>query len=121
MPALASDPGAPWAQSGMDGGSPAEAAAASARIAMDVFGSMALLSFLRRRLAETALHHVLRIRGNRAIAPQPAHHLRQDRAAHFLAVEVHAPRVVHVIALVREGLPQPDILEKPVACCVVVA
>lgn len=48
-------------------------------------------SLLPRRLAETALHHVIRIRGYRAVAPQPAHHVRQDHAAVFLPVLVDAP------------------------------
>jgi hypothetical protein len=56
------------------------------------------------RLAEAALHHVVGVGGDRPVAPEPAHHLRHDRTAEFLAVPVHAPRVVDVIPLARERL-----------------
>src|SRR5580658_6745221 len=71
------------------------------------------------RLAERPLHHVVRIGGDRAVAPQPSHHLRQDGSAVFLTVQIHAPCVVHVVTLLRESLHQPDILEEPVALLVV--
>src|SRR4051794_14117019 len=74
---------------------------------------------LARGLAEAALHHILGIGVHRAIAPEPAHHLRQNHAAEFLAVEVHAPRVIHVVPLLRESLHEPDVLIKPVALLVI--
>src|ERR1022692_192688 len=76
---------------------------------------------LRRGLAETALHHIVGIGGNGAVAPQPAHHLGKNHAAELLPVKVHAPRVVHVVTLLREGLHQPDILVEPIALLVVSA
>src|SRR5438477_7463665 len=59
------------------------------------------------------------VRGDRAIAPEPAHHLRHDGAAELLAVAIDAPRVVHVISLPCERLHQPDVLVEPVHLLVV--
>src|SRR6266850_62400 len=78
-----------------------------------------LLILLGDRLVETSLHRVVRIRGHWSIAPQPAHHLRHDRAAKLLPVQIHAPRVVHVVTLLCEGLHQPYILQEPIALLVV--
>src|SRR5437016_3347971 len=86
--------------------------------------SVLLRSFsrlFRRGLAEAALHHVLWIGGNGTIAPQPAHHLRQDHTAELLPVKVHTPRVVHVITLLRQGLHQAHVLKEPIALLVVIA
>src|SRR5581483_3013461 len=42
-----------------------------------------------------------------------------DRPAELLPVQIHPPRVVHVVALLRERLHQPDVLVEPVALLVV--
>src|SRR5687767_3034414 len=52
------------------------------------------------RLVERALDGVVHVGRNRMIAPQPAHHLRQDGAALPLAVPADAPRIVQVVAFV---------------------
>src|SRR5262249_40086429 len=70
----------------------------------------AVLLLPERRLAESALHHIVRIGRNRAVAPEPAHHLRHDRAPELLAVQVHPPGIVDIITLLRESLHQTDIL-----------
>jgi hypothetical protein len=54
------------------------------------------------------------------IAPQPAHHFGKYGLQHLLAVAVDTPRVINVVALLREGLLQPDILIEPVASLIVV-
>src|SRR6185312_3846521 len=73
------------------------------------------------RLPEGTLHLVLRIGGYRAVPPQPTHHIRQDRPAELLSVPVHPPGVVHVVALLGEGLHQPDVLVEPIPLLVVLA
>src|SRR5687767_5359707 len=55
-------------------------------------------------LIERPLDFIGRVRRYRMVAPQPPHHLRQDRSAHPLAMRVHAPRVIHVVALFRKGV-----------------
>ena len=72
-----------------------------------------------RRLPKAAFHRVVRVRGNGTVAPQPAHHIRQDRATVFLAVEVQSPSIVYVVALLRQSLHQADILIEPVARLIV--
>ena len=80
---------------------------------------MIYLIRLRGRLAKSPLHHVVWVRGYGSIAPQPSHHVWHDRPTEFLAVQVYAPRVVHVITLLRESLHQPHILQEPVELLVV--
>src|SRR5450755_4813922 len=53
------------------------------------------------------------------VTPEPAHHLRQNRAAHFLAMFVDAPRVVHVVALGAQPLHHANVLIEPVEGLVV--
>ena len=48
------------------------------------------------------------------IAPEPAHHFRQNGATHFLAVLVNTPDIVHVVAFGRERFHHADVLIKPV-------
>src|SRR5262249_35369363 len=55
------------------------------------------------------------------IAPQPAHHLRQNGSALLLAVQADAPRVVHVVFFLRKGVDQPVVLQKPIAVLVVIS
>src|SRR5882724_6394161 len=74
---------------------------------------------LSGRLAECPLHHVVRVRGHRAVAPQPAHHVGHDRAAELLPVKIHTPRVVDVVTLLCESLHQPHVLEEPVSLLVI--
>lgn len=73
-----------------------------------------------RRRVEGLLDRIARVDRCGMIAPEPTHHVRQDRAAHFLAVAIHSPCVVHVITFLRQGLHQPDVLEEPVTLLVVV-
>src|SRR6266699_4170549 len=77
------------------------------------------LRLLRCWLAKRALYHVARVRGHRSIAPQPAHHLRHNSAAKLLPVEIHSPRVVHIVPFLPESFHQPHILKEPVALLVV--
>src|SRR5688572_3564767 len=55
------------------------------------------------------------------VAPQPPHHLGKNRPAHALAVCVHAPRVIHVVAFFGKRFHEPDVLKEPVAALVVAA
>ena len=55
------------------------------------------------------------------VAPEPAHHVREDRAPLLLAVQPDSPGVGHVVARVRERLHQPYVLQEPVAPFVVLA
>src|SRR5690349_19633412 len=77
------------------------------------------LLLLLYRLAKRSLDRVVRIGGYRTIAPQPAHHFRQNLTPKLLPMQVHAPRIVHVISLLREGFHQTDILIEPVALFVI--
>jgi len=52
---------------------------------------------------KAALHHVVRIRRHRPIAPKPSHHIGQNCPAHLLPMEVHAPRIIHVAAFRVRG------------------
>jgi hypothetical protein len=54
---------------------------------------------LLHRLPKPPLHRIIRVRRHRPVAPQPPHHVRKNRAPHFLPVQIHAPRIIHVIAL----------------------
>src|SRR5215467_5363733 len=69
--------------------------------------------------AERSLDRIVHVCRDRVIAPEPAHHLGKHRTSHALAVRVHAPRVVHVVALGGERLHQPDVLKEPVATLIV--
>src|SRR5882672_7024578 len=53
-----------------------------------------LIGCFHRRMAEGTLHRVIRVGGNGLVAPEPAHHFREDRPALLLAVIADAPRVV---------------------------
>src|ERR1700730_8103118 len=70
-------------------------------------------------LVERPLDRVVDIGRDRMIPPEPSHHLGQNRSAHSLAVSVHAPRVVHVVALVGERPHQPHVLVEPIAALIV--
>src|SRR5689334_21255508 len=71
------------------------------------------------RAVKRPLHRIVRIRRDPVIAPQPAHHLPEDRLQHLLAVPLDAPGVVHVVALLRQRLLHPYILIEPVAILIV--
>src|SRR4051812_19007689 len=53
------------------------------------------------------------------VPPEPSHHVGEDRAALLLPVAADPPRVVHVVALFRQRLHQPDVLQEPVTGLVV--
>ena len=53
------------------------------------------------------------------VSPQPAHHLRQHRTAHVVAVDADAPHVIDVIALRNQRVLEPHILVEPVARLIV--
>src|SRR5262245_46845844 len=72
-------------------------------------------SFFRGRLVECAFHRVFRIRRDGVIAPEPAHHVREDRGALFLSVPPDPPRVIEVVALVGQRAHQRHVLQEPVA------
>src|SRR5215207_3849211 len=83
------------------------------RTARCVWAAAALVapaSVPRGRRPHRSLGGITRVGGDRMVAPEPAHHLRQNGAAHRLAVTVHAPGIVDVVALLRERLHQPDVL-----------
>src|ERR1700693_6035398 len=73
------------------------------------------------RKIERPLHHVMNVRRDAVITPQPAHHLRENRLQHFLTVPLNAPRVVHLVALFGQGLLHPDVLVEPVTRLIVAA
>ena len=49
------------------------------------------------------------------VPPEPAHHLRQHRTAHVVAVDADAPGVIDVVAFRNQRLLEPHILVEPVA------
>ena len=57
---------------------------------------------------------VVRVGRDRLVAPQPAHHLREDRATLLLAVIADAPGVVQVVAFRLQRVRESDILQEPV-------
>ena len=65
-------------------------------------------------MPEGSLHRIIRIGGDRLIAPEPAHHFRENGPALFLTVIANAPDVVHVITLHGQRLHQPHVLKEPV-------
>src|SRR6266540_1659563 len=69
---------------------------------------------LRRGIVERTLHRVVGIGGNRMVAPQPTHHVRQDRAPLLLTVPPDPPGVIEVVALVRQRPHQAHVLQEPV-------
>src|SRR5690242_2279702 len=71
------------------------------------------------RRSERSLRHVVRVGGYGAVSPQPSHHLGEREAAELLAVQVHAPGVVQVVALLLERFLHPHILKEPVPARVV--
>src|SRR5262249_37140739 len=52
-------------------------------------------------------------------APEPAHHLGHYRATKFLAVEIHAPGVIDVVAFLRKRLHKTNVLKEPVPFLVI--
>src|SRR3954470_6594459 len=53
------------------------------------------------------------------IAPKPAHHVRQNRAALLLPMQADAPGVIEVVSLLRQCIGEANVLIKPVARLVV--
>src|SRR5690349_4244753 len=53
------------------------------------------------------------------VPPEPAHHFWQNRPTLLLPVQADAPSVVHVVALFRQCLGQPDVLIEPISLLVV--
>src|ERR1017187_5484208 len=82
-------------------------------------GQPNLLLLLRR--IERPLHHIVNVRRNAVVAPQPTHHLGENRLQHLLAVPLNAPRVVHLVALFGERLLHADVLIEPIARLIVAA
>src|SRR5687768_883612 len=88
-----------------------------------------MLSFLRqplacssrlcRRAAERTLVGVARVYRHRLIAPQPAHHFRQDRSALLLAMQADPEGVVDVVTFFRQGTDHLHVLCEPVALLVI--
>ena len=50
----------------------------------------------------------------RAVAPEPAHHLRHRRPAELLTVQVDAPSVGQIVAFVLQGGLHANVLVEPV-------
>ena len=73
------------------------------------------------RPIEPPLDHVVHVGRDRVIPPQPAHHVRKNRAAVLLAVAADSPLEVEVVAFLGQRILQPHVLQEPVAQGVVSA
>src|SRR5579884_268697 len=68
---------------------------------------------------ERALHSIVNVGGDGLVAPEPAHHLRENRSQHLLTMELDAPAVVHVVALFGKRLLHAHVLIEPVPALIV--
>src|SRR5512141_2144112 len=99
----------------------AAAAAPNCRLVIAMLDGILSLGRFRARPAERPFHVVLRVGGDRFVAPQPAQHVREDRAAVLLAVTADAPLVTQVVSLLSQCVLHAVVLQKPIPARIVTA